>query len=88
MNQADAQANRLGRMHEPVNSVAISLPSWVDSVVDYRRPYTTDAARMEVAVMLAAENVRRGTGGPFGAAVFDVSTGALVSVGVNREVGS
>jgi tRNA(Arg) A34 adenosine deaminase TadA len=29
------------------------------------------------------ENVKRGTGGPFGAAVFEAKTGTLVSVGVN-----
>jgi tRNA(Arg) A34 adenosine deaminase TadA len=43
----------------------------------------SDAARMRFVVELAAENVRRRTGGPFGAAVFESETGALVAVGVN-----
>jgi tRNA(Arg) A34 adenosine deaminase TadA len=65
--------------------VTVTLPDWVADVVDYDRPYTTDTDRMRVAVTLAAENVDRGTGGPFGAAVFD-STGLLIAVGVNRVV--
>ena len=73
-------------MREPVNSVAVRLPGWVAEVVDYGRSYETDEARMGVAVRLAAENVQRDTGGPFGAAVFEAATGTLVSVGVNRVV--
>ena len=34
----------------------------------------------------AAENVRRQTGGPFGAAVFRIGTGELVAVGMNSVV--
>jgi tRNA(Arg) A34 adenosine deaminase TadA len=39
---------------------------------------------MDLAIALAAENVRRRTGGPFGAAVFERRTGRVVAVGVNR----
>jgi tRNA(Arg) A34 adenosine deaminase TadA len=38
---------------------------------------------MRLAIRLARENVSAGTGGPFGAAVFEEPTGRLVSVGVN-----
>jgi tRNA(Arg) A34 adenosine deaminase TadA len=38
---------------------------------------------MRFAITLAAENVRRGTGGPFGAAVFERESGRLVAAGVN-----
>lgn len=38
---------------------------------------------MLLAVRLARTNVERGTGGPFGAAVFDRETGRLVAPGVN-----
>jgi len=38
---------------------------------------------MKVAINLSRENVERGTGGPFGAAVFDTVTGMAVSLGVN-----
>ena len=44
--------------------------------------------RMRLAIRLASENVARGTGGPFGAAVIERDTGRVVSVGVNVVVPS
>ena len=41
---------------------------------------------MRLAVGLSRENVRRGTGGPFGAAIFERDTGKLVAPGVNLVV--
>jgi tRNA(Arg) A34 adenosine deaminase TadA len=43
---------------------------------------------MRLAIGLAAENVARGTGGPFGAVVCERETGRVVSVGVNLVVAS
>ena len=43
-------------------------------------------AARRLAIRLARENVERGTGGPFGAAIFEHETGRLVSVGVNAVV--
>jgi tRNA(Arg) A34 adenosine deaminase TadA len=51
--------------------------------VDWKRPYPTLEERMRLAIRLSRENVLRGTGGPFGAAVFERGSGALVAVGVN-----
>ncbi len=42
--------------------------------------------RMRLAVDLARGNIRHGTGGPFGAAVFDGETGHLLAPGVNLVV--
>ncbi len=64
----------------------VSLPAWVAESVDFTNPYETDEARMRLAIQLARENVERGTGGPFGAAVFERDTGQLISVGVNSVV--
>ena len=69
-------------MHE----VNATLPAWVNERVDYSQPYPTDKDRMHLAIRLAAENVERGTGGPFGAAVFERESGLLVAVGVNSVV--
>ncbi|MEX0326445.1 MAG: nucleoside deaminase [Puniceicoccaceae bacterium] len=72
--------------HLPL-SVHLSLPDWVrefDSTL--REPFSTDEAKMELAIRLAARNVREGTGGPFGAAIFEAQTGHVISVGVNRVV--
>lgn len=65
--------------------VHIEYPSWVNEVVDWDRTYPLDEERMRLAIAVARENVERGTGGPFGAAIFD-SAGRLISVGMNSVV--
>ena len=67
----------------PPAALVIDSPDWLGSVLDWHGRYRSDEDRMRVAVELARQNVLRGTGGPFGAAVFDTSAGALVSAGVN-----
>lgn len=74
-------------MHsERMEPAVVTLPSWIDDVVDWERTYATDVDRMRLAIALSRENVQRRTGGPFGAAVFERDSGALVSVGVNSVV--
>lgn len=46
----------------------------------------SDRTRIRFTLRLARDNVRRGRGGPFGAAVFDLDTGRLLGAGVNRVV--
>ncbi|MCP3973910.1 MAG: nucleoside deaminase [bacterium] len=41
---------------------------------------------MEFAISLAERNVAEGTGGPFGAAIFDLDSGDLIAAGVNVVV--
>lgn len=61
-----------------------SLPAWTSEALDVTGgPWTTDDDQMELAIALAAQNIRHGTGGPFAAAVF-TAAGDLVAVGVNR----
>jgi tRNA(Arg) A34 adenosine deaminase TadA len=64
----------------------VRYPDWVATEVDWKRTYDSDEDRMSLAVSLSRENVRRGDGGPFGAAIFERATGRLVSVGVNSVV--
>jgi tRNA(Arg) A34 adenosine deaminase TadA len=71
------------RAGTPPRDLTISLPVWVDDVVRWDHRYVDDAERVGLAITLSRENVERRTGGPFGAAVFDSATGALVGVGVN-----
>ena len=66
--------------------IHLTLPPWIGDVADVNRRYETDEDRMALAVALARENVDRGGGGPFGAAVFNNHSGRLVAVGVNRVV--
>ena len=48
-----------------------------------QKPITNVQDRMRFAVELAAINVEEGTGGPFGAAVFERRSGRLIAIGVN-----
>src|SRR5262245_47010612 len=66
--------------------IEIRLPAWIEDVVDFDRQYATDEERMRLAILLSRENTERGTGGPFGAAIFEMESGRLVSVGVNLVV--
>ena len=68
-------------------SVNLDLPGWIASLDEALRScYPTDEDKMRLAIDLALRNVEAGTGGPFGAAVFDSDSGAVISVGVNRVV--
>jgi tRNA(Arg) A34 adenosine deaminase TadA len=73
-------------MPESRDSLIIGWPTWIDDVVVWDARYVTDENRMLLAIELARQNVLRGTGGPFGAAIFERSSGALLSVGVNSVV--
>jgi tRNA(Arg) A34 adenosine deaminase TadA len=64
----------------------IVLPDWVKRETDFDAVRESDEQKIRLAIELAAANVRHGTGGPFGAAVFDGRDHALVSVGVNTVV--
>jgi tRNA(Arg) A34 adenosine deaminase TadA len=66
-------------------SLLIDLPPWAAAREQDNGRYARDEDRMRVAIDLAAANVTQGTGGPFGAAIFD-GHGQLVAVGVNSVV--
>jgi tRNA(Arg) A34 adenosine deaminase TadA len=72
----------------PSPRLLIELPPWVDPFVDWRRTYPSLDDRMALVIEVGHEQVRRGTGGPFAAGVFERDTGALVAVGVNLAVPS
>ena len=63
----------------------ITLPVWVLELDVAGRDFASDAAKVAFAIELSARNVDAGSGGPFGAAVFNQHD-LLVAVGVNRVV--
>jgi len=63
--------------------VHLTLPVWVHDAVDSARAYPGDADKVALAIELSARNVDAGSGGPFGAAVFD-ETHRILAIGVNR----
>lgn len=66
--------------------VRIEYPDWVSALLEPERSYPDDESRMRLAIHVARENVVRGTGGPFGAAIFERETARLVAVGMNSVV--
>jgi len=77
-----------GRLGEEVlhPALAIENPGWVRRQIDWTREYFGDRDRMRVALLAALRNVEQRTGGPFAAAVFERSSGRLISVGVDRPI--
>ena len=62
--------------------VHLTLPAWVHDAVDRARSYGSDDDKVALAIELSRRNLEAGTGGPFGAAVFNADD-RIVAVGVN-----
>lgn len=63
--------------------ILVEYPSWIGDVLTHDAILHTDEDRMRLAITLARENVKHGTGGPFGAIVVERATGRLVAAGLN-----
>lgn len=71
------------------SNIQLQLPEWLAAVVaGHRQPLNTVESRMQLAIELARLNIEYGTGGPFGAAVFNMETHELLSAGVNLVIPS
>ncbi len=66
--------------------LAVSLPGWMPEVCRPGAIFSSIEERMQLVIDLARTNVARQTGGPFGAAVFDMDTGEVLGPGVNLVV--
>jgi tRNA(Arg) A34 adenosine deaminase TadA len=80
--EADAPGKGEIAVHHP--SFTLHLPDWLDMLVSgANHSFPTMDERMDFVVELSRLNVRNGTGGPFGAAIFRMDDGLLLSPGVN-----
>lgn len=71
------------------SDIIIAVPAWLSAAeAACTGTFPTPEARMALAVDLSRQNIAEGTGGPFGAAVFDLATGRLVAAGVNLVTSS
>ena len=74
-------------MNEPSNSpdrFAVEMPGWLEPfLTGWETPLDSDDRRMALAIALSDENVRRDTGGPFGAIVVAEDGNRLLGAGVN-----
>ncbi len=69
--------------HTQPLELRIALPAWLNDALVHAPPtLTSPEDRMRLVVELARQNIRRKTGGPFGAAVFD-ETGKMIAPGIN-----
>ncbi|MBP7999135.1 MAG: nucleoside deaminase [Chloroflexi bacterium] len=65
----------------------LQLPSWVETFLpDPEQVYPTVEARMRLVIALSRQNVIQGTGGPFGAGIFNLDTGQLLAPGINLVI--
>jgi tRNA(Arg) A34 adenosine deaminase TadA len=67
-------------------SLTVALPDWMSEVCRPGTVFATLEQRMGLVIELARTNVARQTGGPFGAAVFDIDTGEVIAPGINLVV--
>jgi tRNA(Arg) A34 adenosine deaminase TadA len=65
-------------------NIVLELPEWVESFLARQGgAFDTVESKMRLAIELARQNIEHRTGGPFGAAIFEIGAGRLVSVGMN-----
>jgi len=70
-------------------SLHLELPGWVPKLIgEWDRAYPDPEERMRLAIQLARANLEHGTGGPFGAAVFESETHRLIAPGMNLVTSS
>ena len=64
--------------------IVLELPGWVEPFIARQgEEFDSPEAKMRLAIGLAHQNIEHRTGGPFGAAIFEINSGRLVSVGMN-----
>lgn len=65
------------------SEISFELPGWIEGFSQNYVSSTDLKMRMAFVISAARKNVEQGSGGPFAAAVFEIETGKLVSLGVN-----
>jgi tRNA(Arg) A34 adenosine deaminase TadA len=67
--------------------IEIQLPEWIDGfLTEYPPSISSVEDRMSLVIDAAQGNISKGTGGPFAAAVFEIESGKLISLGVNMVI--
>jgi tRNA(Arg) A34 adenosine deaminase TadA len=69
--------------------VRLEYPEWVQHEDFWHRDFDNDGDKMALAIDISRKNMSHGTGGPFGAAIFNSANNQLVSVGMSMvELGN
>ena len=75
--------------HTPAETmIRLGQPPWLGDWLRRPAPENSDEARIDEVLTLAREHVDRGSGGPFAAAVYDLSTGERLSAALNTTIDS
>lgn len=76
-------------MNSPASDISIRLPEWLTTTMaEDNGSYADKASRMQLVINLGRRNIEQNTGGPFGAAIFDMDNHTLLAVGVNLVIPS
>ena len=69
--------------------IIIQPPEWTaELLANSNKLFPTRESRMQLAIQLSRINIEQNTGGPFGAAIFNIDTHELLAVGMNLVVAS
>jgi tRNA(Arg) A34 adenosine deaminase TadA len=69
-------------------SITLKLPEWINEEIGKSVLFSSDEQKMEFVINCGIQNVKRQTGGPFAAAIFNSKTHELIAPGVNVVVAS
>ncbi len=70
-------------MFKQQNSIDFSLPNWIYEFAKDKSFIKDVEDRMSFVIEASRRNVVENTGGPFAAAIFEIESGKLISLGVN-----
>ena len=74
-------------MKDLPHQIDLYLPEWIQDFLRNQPDFFPGSEeRMNFVLSLTDRQIEKGSGGPFGAAVFELESGKLISVGVNRVV--
>ncbi len=70
-------------MFNQPSSIQFSLPGWLTEYINGVSHLNEVDDRMDFVINASKRNISEMTGGPFAAAIFEIKTGKLISLGVN-----
>jgi len=70
-------------MFKQPDDIQFTMPAWITGYVQDCTCITDIETRMGFVIEAARQNVIQNTGGPFAAAIFEIDSGRLISLGVN-----
>ncbi len=69
-------------MKQP-NAIQFNLPEWIAAFIHHTETIQDVRDRMDFVIEASRRNIVKRTGGPFAAAIFEIESGKLISLGLN-----